>query len=450
MAKGLLDALMDDILAEIFDEKWAGRRGEKLTARKLKLVKFLGRDGRILRNVYLPEENGNTTEIDLLYITRKGIFVFESKNYSGWIFGNERDTYWTATLPNGDRNRIYNPIRQNRTHMRWLRAYLGERFVGETEKAAEGSGGEAETVRIRGSEIPLFSIVVFSERCELKQVTVTSDEVKVIRRNDTYRTVRAIWDSAADVLTAEQVEEVTALLEACTQVDQEVKRQHVQSIQERYGGGQVIHRDAAARTQAGVVPGGAAAGTAAGRERTQSGSGGKGVSAEAVPVRMEPKRSESEPRLICPRCGSPLVLRTARRGVHAGHQFYGCSDFPKCRYTSEAVEKAGESAGGERTEESRQETPQPVHAFAQAEVRQAQEVGAAAEKEQMSQSASQESEQMAKAIGAKQHPAEAGPICPRCGSPLVPRTARRGANAGRQFYGCSAFPRCRYTRDVDS
>lgn len=39
---------------------------------------------------------------------------------------------------------------------------------------------------------------------------------------------------------------------------------------------------------------------------------------------------------LCPRCGSELVLRTARSGAHAGEQFYGCSAFPKCRYTKNA------------------------------------------------------------------------------------------------------------------
>ena len=35
------------------------------------------------------------------------------------------------------------------------------------------------------------------------------------------------------------------------------------------------------------------------------------------------------------------------------------------------------------------------------------------------------------------------PDCPKCGQPMVRRTARRGANAGSQFWGCSEFPRCR-------
>lgn len=38
----------------------------------------------------------------------------------------------------------------------------------------------------------------------------------------------------------------------------------------------------------------------------------------------------------CPKCGSELVERTAKRGANAGNTFLGCSNFPKCRYTAEA------------------------------------------------------------------------------------------------------------------
>jgi Restriction endonuclease len=40
------------------------------------------------------------------------------------------------------------------------------------------------------------------------------------------------------------------------------------------------------------------------------------------------------------------------------------------------------------------------------------------------------------------------PKCPSCGSEMVGRTAKRGANAGSQFWGCSQYPRCRGTRAV--
>lgn len=45
----------------------------------------------------------------------------------------------------------------------------------------------------------------------------------------------------------------------------------------------------------------------------------------------EPEQGAGAP--VCPRCGSPMILRTARRGAKAGDQFWGCSRYPKCQGT---------------------------------------------------------------------------------------------------------------------
>lgn len=37
------------------------------------------------------------------------------------------------------------------------------------------------------------------------------------------------------------------------------------------------------------------------------------------------------------------------------------------------------------------------------------------------------------------------PDCPRCAQPMVRRTAKKGVNAGNEFWGCRAYPRCRGT-----
>ncbi len=215
MAKSLMDILVDKTAKLISDSLLGtndiGKYGEKLTERELKWVKLFGRDGKILRNVYLPKGEGSeeTSEVDVIFITQKGIFVFESKNYSGWIFGNERDTLWTATLANGDRNKFYNPILQNKTHIKWMREFVGDK-------------------------IPLFSIIVFSERCEIKKITMESMDVEVIQRDQTYATVRDIWDQNPDVLTKEEVTALYEKLYPLTQVSQEVKDKHVERIQEKY------------------------------------------------------------------------------------------------------------------------------------------------------------------------------------------------------------------------
>jgi restriction system protein len=45
---------------------------------------------------------------------------------------------------------------------------------------------------------------------------------------------------------------------------------------------------------------------------------------------------------------------------------------------------------------------------------------------------------------------EAKPICPKCALPMVLRTAKRGANAGSKFWGCSSYPECSGTRQFGS
>ena len=258
MAKDLVDLILD----KIFDDSWVGKRGEKLTERELKLVQLLGRKGKVLRNVYLPKDNGETSEVDVIFITQKGIFVFESKNYSGWIFGDEKSQKWTAMLPNKQKNRFYNPILQNKTHVKWMRNYVGE-------------------------EIPLFSIIVFSERCELKKVTVESSDVKVIKRERTYATVREIWDRSPDVVSEEKISELYDSLSKLTNVDEAVKAAHIDNINKKY---------------------------------------------KKEEKKQDTFVKEEQSELICPKCGGQLVLRTAKKGENAGNQFYGCSNFPKCRF----------------------------------------------------------------------------------------------------------------------
>jgi len=186
---------------------YIGARGEQLTERELKLVNLFGRKGKTLRNLYLPKDDGGTSEIDIVYITQKGIFVFESKNYSGWIFGDEKSQYWTTTLPNGTKNRFYNPIKQNSSHIKWLQKYVGE-------------------------EVPLFSIIVFSERSELKRIRVESSDVKVIKRDRTYATVREIWEKHADILT--DTEQLYEKLKPLTDVDAALKMAHIDNIKKKY------------------------------------------------------------------------------------------------------------------------------------------------------------------------------------------------------------------------
>jgi len=50
-------------------------------------------------------------------------------------------------------------------------------------------------------------------------------------------------------------------------------------------------------------------------------------------------------------------------------------------------------------------------------------------------------------VATRQH-APSTPACPKCGSPMVLRTAKTGSSAGSQFYGCQKFPTCRGIRSI--
>ena len=75
----------------------------------------------IFHDLYIPTKRGYT-QIDIVVPTNVGIFVFEVKDYSGWIFGNGKYDKWTQVLAYGqEKHQFYNPIKQNAKHIEALR-----------------------------------------------------------------------------------------------------------------------------------------------------------------------------------------------------------------------------------------------------------------------------------------------------------------------------------------
>ena len=246
-----------------------GKLGEYMTYKYLRSAEKNG--AKFLFNIYIPTGEGETTEIDVLMIHAKGLFVFESKNYSGWIFGNEYQKNWYQTLPQGRghsrKEAFYNPIMQNRTHIKHLRSLVGE-------------------------SVPIHSVITFSERCTLKNVEVSNNDVCVIKRDKVYETVVMLCSQNENtILNADRIAEIYEKLYPYTQVSAETKQEHIHSIE----------------------------------EMTKS--------ASAQSVLKNAAESDPVAGKICPRCGSKLVLRTASRGANVGNQFFGCTSYPKCRYT---------------------------------------------------------------------------------------------------------------------
>ena len=77
---------------------------------------------RSINNVTL-NARGGTTQIDHVIVSRFGLFVVETKNIDGWIFGDERSAQWTV-VKFGRKYRIQNPLRQNYRHTRAIGEFL--------------------------------------------------------------------------------------------------------------------------------------------------------------------------------------------------------------------------------------------------------------------------------------------------------------------------------------
>lgn len=189
---------------KLMDDK--GAYGEYLTFNILKNI-----DGKILTNLYLPKLKGGTTEVDLVFINSKGIFVIESKNYSGRIYGSSNSKFWMQILKNNQRNKFYNPIFQNRIHINAIKNILKD--VNEND---------------------IYSIVVFSERCNIDNVNVSSENVKVIKRNYLESTIKDIMHSNFVKFNDDEVNDLHNKLLRYSDVSEIEKEQHIQNIKNMY------------------------------------------------------------------------------------------------------------------------------------------------------------------------------------------------------------------------
>lgn len=100
---------------------YRGWLGEAKTTFKM----WLTLDSKIyhkFHNVIIPSKNG-TAQIDHLLVSPFGIFIVETKNIKGWIFGSEQQANWTQSL-RGKNFSFQNPVRQTFRQKRVLAEYL--------------------------------------------------------------------------------------------------------------------------------------------------------------------------------------------------------------------------------------------------------------------------------------------------------------------------------------
>lgn len=98
-----------------------GRRGERRVATRLER-RLPSEEYQVFHDVILDSSRG-PTQIDHIVLSRFGVFVIETKNYKGWIFGDARSKQWTQTLYR-KKSRFQNPLRQNYKHVKAVESFL--------------------------------------------------------------------------------------------------------------------------------------------------------------------------------------------------------------------------------------------------------------------------------------------------------------------------------------
>ncbi len=155
---------------------------------------------RAIHNVTLPTDDG-TTQIDHILVSRYGVFVVETKNYKGWIFGGADQATWTQKLYR-QTFKFQSPLRQNYKHLKTLESALGL---------------PAEALR---------SVIVFVGECQFKTAMPAN-----VCKGIAY--IRYIKSQSAVILSDNEVERVVAAIQAGRLAPSlATSREHVRNLQQ--------------------------------------------------------------------------------------------------------------------------------------------------------------------------------------------------------------------------
>ncbi|HIF9072240.1 TPA: NERD domain-containing protein [Photobacterium damselae] len=173
------------LIVSVFKSRWLkGIFGEYLVNRLLS--KLPESDYTLIKDVTLPTSDG-TTQVDHIVVSKYGIFVVETKNMKGWIFGSARQKLWTQKIYRHS-SKFQNPLHQNYKHIKALETLLGCSadylhsvivFIGDSTFKTEMP---PNVTYARGSirYIQQFNNVVFSDK-DYARLTDSINQIKLKR-----------------------------------------------------------------------------------------------------------------------------------------------------------------------------------------------------------------------------------------------------------------------------
>ncbi|CEN77904.1 nuclease-related domain-containing protein [Paraclostridium sordellii] len=177
--------------------------------------KYFGENAKIFNSVYLPKENNKVTEVDLIAINEKSIFVVEVKNLYGIITGNKEDKYWNQQLNDSLVEELYNPIIQNQNHIKYFKKNL-------------------DLARYNLSDKNIYSLIVFGEKSNINSVRYNESNIKIINISELENTLDQIIGDNPIILKQTQIEEISSIIKKFEDVDSQVIENHINDILEYY------------------------------------------------------------------------------------------------------------------------------------------------------------------------------------------------------------------------
>ncbi len=247
----------------------------------------------VLQDLFL-EHDGLTAQIDFLVLTLRRIFVLECKNLYGNIEVNSNGDF-IRHLGGGRKEGMYSPIAQNRRHVELIHSML-----------RDSRGFMTNLLLDRDFNDIYRPLVVFAN-----PKSVLND--RYAKKNIKKCLVRA--DRLIDTIKAINREEGPGH----EKTFKSTLRQSAEGFLSRHKENPVDYT-AKYRELA------KAASEQNGQRAKPAGSAPTNGSAANATT----SETQAAPQIMCPKCGAPMVLRTARQGPRAGKQFYGCSRFPAC------------------------------------------------------------------------------------------------------------------------
>lgn len=242
----------------------------------------------VLQDLFL-EHNGLTSQIDFMEFTRQRYFAIECKNLYGNIQVDAQGNF-IRYLGGGRREGIYSPITQNRRHLELIRAIR-----------RDNHGVAFNLLADRTFDDQFRSLVVLANPKTVLNDRYAPEDVKaqIIRADQLIATIKTINDQPGVGHSKMSLSDMRKAGESMLSLNAENPVDYVEKFRKM--------AEEHAKEQVAAPP------------------------AAEPPVAAPVAQPQAKPG-VCPYCGSPLVLRTAKRGARAGKKFYGCSSYPHCRY----------------------------------------------------------------------------------------------------------------------